>query len=1322
MADMAGEEGSGETPLCPDCGGAMQLRTARRGRNAGGLFWGCADYPRCRGTADYEGRTTAAVADVDIDIDRDFDNLDPAAAPDCPECGSPMQIKVARRGRNRGGRFWSCTRYPDCRATLDFAASGAANAPSSANGVGAPAQTAVPRRVLWADATLDRPGWTCRYTSVGGSLRAFPESAQVARKIAQAWIARTEAFADVDGDVERVVGLLKKIIQRGTAPPLDPAAERALLESTGLGAELEPALMPGDLSVRLRRRLHIAEFEAAMCWEAGDFSFDALELGSDEERAFVESWVAQTIGPTAGRWIVPQPSLDRLVTAAGLPAAGERRSDFLVTTPNETPFLIEIDGAQHSDATLVDDDRDLLLEEAGYAVVRVTTDEVRGGIGLGLDEVKGRWRRNGHAEPNAHDRLVWAPIQLHRAVLALVDALGVGFLRGERWVVAIDDPLDVVSGLLPPYFDLIAAVDLLWGGTVAPREIVFGFDQQWWRVALGGGGYSSPEPAAAPSTVDVMIRLESNRSAVDTLRRTGEAPEIVVRSAFLPVAVLDPVYEGAGRIAVRSEGEQIEWAVRTMLRSIFAKEDFREGQLDALFEVIEGRDCAVLLPTGAGKSLIYQLAGLVLPGRTLVIDPLVALMEDQIDGLRAQGIDRVAAISSFTTMQGMGEALLEQVSSGEALFVFVAPERLQQQKFRQALRAVSQTSPINLAVVDEAHCVSEWGHDFRTSYLNLGQTLREVCKDLHGVPPPILALTGTASRAVLRDVLIELGIERDSERSVVRPKTFDRPELRYTIIRTEPSTAAAELQGFVRNLPTRFGVPASDFFRPRAERTFSGLVFVPHTNGNHGVVDVRTELASLGPTQPAMYSGGAPRGFEDNWEKVKRAHAAAFKANEAPLLVSTKAFGMGIDKANIRYVVHYGIPGSIEGYYQEVGRAGRDRARAECGLILIEYDEDRARRLLSEDIDFEAARGEHQAVTWSDADDITRQLWFFFNSFRGLDTELAALQQLLDDISDAGELGKRQSLEVPMGEADESRQARERALHRLVVLGVVRDYLVDWGARKFLLELTPTDSGRVADRLVAYVRRNQPGRVEAITAEVAPAREFPLELATLAASRVLIKFVYDTVARSRLRSLREMWLAAREAQHDPDGAFRQRILDYLSQGAIAPTLERLVDRPRFVYGDWIEELAQVGDVDDAREMRGDSARLLASYPDHPGLLFARAFSEVLDDRGDLREFASNLDSSIRSARERYGLSDPLIDEFGAWLLNDAQDRRQGALALAVAVLERHHVALSAIRDVHAQALRPDGDPGLRVLAHASTLEQSNDALSRVLDRYEGATR
>ncbi len=1145
--------------------------------------------------------------------------------------------------------------------------------------------------------------------------------------LSQCWVARTETIASPSPDIERLVGLLRKILQRGSAPPLHPVAEKLLLESLGLGGELEPAPVPGDLSYRLRRRFEPDGLRSAA------ISFDSVELdssvefGSDEERRFLQEWVPRALGASATRWFVPQASLDALAAAAGVPAAGQRRVDFLVAPPWQKPFVVEIDGAQHDENDLVDDGRDELLAAAGFDVIRVGSDEVRTGHGFGLNEIVARWQAPPQEGGSAHQQLVRAPAQVHRFVLALLEAFASGFVAGKRWVVQTQDPLGVVLDLLPPYLNLFAAADALWSGGLLPREIVVGANGDWRRYEQGDRGYEFIG-ATDPGEPDVLIRLELGASPLDELRAVSQGPEIVVRDAYLPVAVADPVYEGAGRVTVATEGEEIEWALRVMLQAIFAKEDFREGQLDALFEVIEGRDCAVLLPTGAGKSLIYQLAGLVLPGRTLVVDPLIALMEDQVEGLRAHGIDRVAAISAFKIQQGQREALLDDVASGYALFVFVSPERLQQRAFRSTLRSLSHTSLINLAVVDEAHCVSEWGHDFRTSYLNLGNTLRSVCRDAADTPPPILALTGTASRAVLRDVLIELGIERDSERSVVRPRSFDRPELRFNILRVEPDEASGALTGFLRSLPAKFNVPAGDFFRPRQERTFSGVVFCPWVNGEYGIVDVRRDLARVVGSQPAMYSGSAPRGLEADWERVKRSHASAFKANRSPLLVSTKAFGMGIDKSNIRYVLHYGIPGSIEGYYQEVGRAGRDGQRAECGLVVVEYDETRARRLLSEDLDLEEIRRAHEAINRKDADDITRQLFFLLRSFRGVERELDALSATIREFST---LGQRASVDLPMaknaadtrrGETEPAltRESQERALHRLVLLGVIRDYLVEWGARTFPVELAEIDAQGVVDRLVDYVRRNQPGRADAIRALAAPSAEKPLDEAVTECARILIEFVYETVERSRRRSLREMWLAAREANGDGNGFFRQRILDYLSQGAIAPTLERLVDQPDFSYSDWLQELTEIDAVDDAREMRGDSARLLSSYPDHPGLLLARGLSEVLDERGDLREFGSNLDASLRSAVERYNVSVAEQDEFAGSLLGFSTTQRDGVLAAAMAAIEKLGLARAKSDELQHRALiDPGGDPGVRVLALASILERTGQELNEIVNDYEG---
>jgi ATP-dependent DNA helicase RecQ len=916
-------------------------------------------------------------------------------------------------------------------------------------------------------------------------------------------------------------------------------------------------------------------------------------------------------------------------------------------------------------------------------------------------------------------RMLYGAAQAHRCALAIFDAAGAGLVTGQRWSVEIHDDLDVVQDLLLPYVGLLAAVDRLWGGSVAPVEIAYGVNGRW-RIARRDGVAYRDLSASEAEPPDVTIRLEAQRSAIEPLPEPSDVPAVVVRSAFLPVRVADPVFEGSRRGDVRTEGEEIEEALTFLLRAVFAKESFREGQLDAVFEVIEGRDCAVLLPTGAGKSLIYQLAGLCLPGRTLIVDPLISLIEDQVEGLAAHGIDRVAMISGYQTQMGRREEILAEISSGEPLFVFVAPERLQQRKFRNALRTLAQVTPVNLAVVDEAHCVSEWGHDFRTAYLNLGRVLREVCRDADDEAPPVLALTGTASRAVLRDLLIELGIERDSERSVIRPSSFDRPELRYTITKAEPSEPEPALVGLLRGLPSRFGVPAADFFRPRRERTFSGLVFCPNVNGRRGIVEASDALRPVFSAPPPLFSGGVvPRGFDPAaWPEVKRRNARLFKENEFPLLVTTKAFGMGIDKPNIRYVVHYGMPSSIEGYYQEVGRAGRDRERAECVLVLVEYDEKRGRELLDDETDLETARTTHRGIGYSESDDISGQLFFFLRSFRGVEAEAASVDALLEEI---GEIDRRRTVEIPMGESDDERQHRERALHRLLVLGVLRDYLVEWGSRAFVLELPGIDADGIVDRLLAYVGRSQPARVEVMAEAAAPARALDAPEAAEACSRLLIEFVYDTIQRSRRRSLREMWLAAREGYEDPNAGFRQRILDYLAEGDISPTLERLVDEPHFSFADWQRELGRIGGSDEARELRGNAARLLASHPDHPGMLLARAFSELSDERGNANELASSLEASLRTARTRYGVAEAEVESLVGWLVEECGRRRRGiAHTAVVAAASSMDAATGIVEEELGQALAGDGaDPGLLVLALADSLDRASRATSSVL---QGDTR
>ena len=356
---------------------------------------------------------------------------------------------------------------------------------------------------------------------------------------------------------------------------------------------------------------------------------------------------------------------------------------------------------------------------------------------------------------------------------------------------------------------------------------------------------------------------------------------------------------------------------------------------------------------------------------TLVIDPLIALMDDQVAALRAHGNangwSQISLPSKQTFENGPRRKL--RCASGEALFIFCAPERLQQQAFQEQLAAKAFAGGrINLAVVDEAHCVSEWGHDFRPAYLNLGAKIRGVAKRPR---LPILALTGTASRAVLKDALLELGIdEAQSDHTLIKPRSFDRKELRYRIVIAEPAEARAALSGALSQLPPRFNMPPAAFFAPQGSDTYCGIVFCPHANGSFGVVEIADSINSVLKIQPGIYAGKAPKNFTGDFDRKKQYIAQRFMENNITLLVSTKAFGMGIDKPNIRYIIHYGIPSSIESYYQQAGRAGRGEGDAECVLVMIEYDEDRSRNLLEEDRDIETC--DRQLKSWIGTMSVTK--------------------------------------------------------------------------------------------------------------------------------------------------------------------------------------------------------------------------------------------------------------------------------------------------------------------------------------------------------------
>lgn len=332
---------------------------------------------------------------------------------------------------------------------------------------------------------------------------------------------------------------------------------------------------------------------------------------------------------------------------------------------------------------------------------------------------------------------------------------------------------------------------------------------------------------------------------------------------------------------------------RSILRDVFGHDDFRDGQSDLVRAVLSGRDVVGVLPTGGGKSLCYQIPALIFPHVTLVISPLIALMQDQTQRLAERGI---AAASLHSGLQeDQIEALLRQAQAGKLKLLYVAPERLESASFRRALQPI----PLSLVAVDEAHCVSEWGHDFRPSYRRIPLIFD------HRSRVPIVALTATATPDVRRDISSALSLKDPLE--IVRG--FHRPNLTFNV---EPT--ASKVEYITRRVRAR---PAESI--------------IVYCGSRRRVETVADELRKRGVGVQAYHAGLPPERRADVQDQ--------FLSGGVDVLVATNAFGMGIDKASVRAVIHCDLTQTLEAYYQEAGRAGRDGKPAEC--VLLYQSEDR---------------------------------------------------------------------------------------------------------------------------------------------------------------------------------------------------------------------------------------------------------------------------------------------------------------------------------------------------------------------------------------------
>ena len=342
-----------------------------------------------------------------------------------------------------------------------------------------------------------------------------------------------------------------------------------------------------------------------------------------------------------------------------------------------------------------------------------------------------------------------------------------------------------------------------------------------------------------------------------------------------------------------------------ILKKIFGFASFRKGQDVVVEHILQGRDVLGIMPTGAGKSLCYQIPALVLDGVSVVVSPLISLMKDQVDALRQNGIGAAALNSSMDWDEVRG--ILSAVRHGRISLLYVAPERFENTMFREFFA----TLDVRLFVIDEAHCVSQWGHDFRPSYLGLSAVVELLPKARR---PVVAAFTATATPEVRDDIVLKLNLKDP----FVLTTGFDRENLFFQV--EHPRDKMDFLLDYVRK--------------------FSGTSGIVYCSTRRAVEEVCDFLNQKGVPAVRYHAG-----LDD---AERRNSQEAFIYDRKPVMVATNAFGMGIDKSNVRYVLHYNMPGAIDSYYQEAGRAGRDGSSAECVLLFAPRDIVTARFLIEQ--------------------------------------------------------------------------------------------------------------------------------------------------------------------------------------------------------------------------------------------------------------------------------------------------------------------------------------------------------------------------------------
>lgn len=1017
----------------------------------------------------------------------------------------------------------------------------------------------------------------------------------------------------------------------------------------------------------------------------------------------------------------------------------------------QAKLIIEIDGSQHKiqNNKISDNERDEYLKSKKIQVIRISTDELRNktysekiaSIKNHLNQHKKLLNRYQSAYkffsenkiiPTEILKTKFIPTAIIRFQLLVLELLMNGTLTlSEDWNFNIFTDVDLGD------FDELAIEDILsWLNNLYLLKNKEGITLPKINIKV-----SKKEEFFLPDHININLSLckrytDENILYPNTIFIRTDYFDKKREVNYFQVSVSEPI-----NYNVSKDDEKI---IEFFLQNIFGKKHLRYGQFPIIANALNRKDTIGLLPTGGGKSLCYQLPCLLQPSINFVVCPIKSLMYDQKENLTNIFITNTNWITSDLSTEEKKNIEMN-FEQGKYLFTWVSPERFQIQEFRDRIKNINSNFSIAYAVIDEVHCLSEWGHSFRLSYLNLAKTIDNLgLKDENGEGKiKFLGLTATASINVLKDIKIEFSRQKAQleDENIKSLTDYSREELEFEIINDD-----GEKKDKLYTILDKF--KQEDNFLETEEK--AGIIFTPHVNGAKGCFKLSNSLNNKYPQKINWYSGKAPSEktytyvkiqkhiinntvevkneikkqlqefdkilskneietiIKNNYKEIstiqqkasstnnfinllikeipkfseevfkqhKKKVQKAFKNNEYPLLVATKSFGMGIDKDNIFYTIHYGIPSSVESLYQEAGRAGRwDKTKPENkhkkGQCLVLFSPETLTENQEDSHDY-ISEVFNQETTIKRIDeiidkiprekqkDISVQLFLFKQGLNDIDDDLKNILEFID------EHFKENKTEDVFFNNNQEKQ--EKIIYRLSLLGIVKDWTNNF-KDKFVVKFASMDETHIIKSIENYIGKYEP------TLNIASEIERVNEDSFLKRSiKYLLQWIFDHIVYNRKQSLKTLYdwcLNFKDSK-----SFKQQLDSYFIFNDLTFILQDIGEKP-LNYHLWFETLyfepegskkIFIPEIKNERlknekcqNLRDAISRFLESYKNNVGLNFVSGLIRLaLDDFDNLdgRNRFENALKAIATGFEKEQQDEILakLKDLGRYFKNHQQEQ------------------------------------------------------------------